>query len=280
MKIKIAQYYFGNDKKYLELANLSKQITANYCNIHGYYHDFKYYNFDNLPNRNNYPADNIAFLFKPQFIYDSLKDCDYLVFIDADGFISNPNIKIEDLIDNQHEIFFDRGNGKVDFLHDFKNLYNHMTICMQKYQNEMTNNWKQFCIDYNKQTGFNFFKMLEHLSIGNRYMNAGLIIIKNTSKMQKMFKLCSESINMFINPDSFTADERTMSFCLTIPEFQNCDAYLPLYTQGHVYGSFENRYDEDKTFLLHCYGPSFSIDYRISVGNQIKHNKWWNNIQK
>ena len=81
MKIKIIQYFIGDDEKYLKLANLSEKITSMYCKIHHY--DFK---FDYIENDNNkFKTKDMMTGYKIHFINDHLQlnDCDYLVFLDG-----------------------------------------------------------------------------------------------------------------------------------------------------------------------------------------------------
>ena len=122
MKIKVIQYLISNDQKYLRLAKLAEKINHNYCKINGY--DFK---FEYKDNESNLDFEATTF-YKILYINENLNDCDYLVFIDADAAISNPTIKIENLIDDKHELFLSRGNDRLYQLITLQNLYNSINI--------------------------------------------------------------------------------------------------------------------------------------------------------
>ena len=99
--------------------------------------------------------------------------------------------------------------------------------------------------------------------------------------MQKFFKLCVENIKYFkSNVDTVGMDGRVISFFLHQDEFNKCDTYLSNYIQGHLCGAFENKFNIDKTFILHNYGNCFTIDQKIDFFKQIKNNKHWSKILK
>ena len=61
---------------------------------------------------------DLIVLYKIKYINEVLNrnENEYVVFFDVDAIPSNPNIKLESLIDEEHEIFVSPGNKYVDYI--------------------------------------------------------------------------------------------------------------------------------------------------------------------
>lgn len=128
MKCKIIQYLVGNDPKYLELAKECEKVNRTYAEHYGYDFVFEYMNGDKVKEQYGKCTSKEIIAYKIKFMYDHLmkNDCDVLMFVDADAAISKPQIKIEDLIDEEHEIYLSRGNERVAQLIHLTNIRNGM----------------------------------------------------------------------------------------------------------------------------------------------------------
>jgi hypothetical protein len=120
MNIKVLHYYTN---EVAELAKLTATNIKAYCNIHGYNHveDTKTYHskntFDTLKHNSKFDS-----------IRANLKDCDYLLWLDADILIMNPDIEIESFISSEASIIqsmYADVAGKTNYFHNgfmlFKN---------------------------------------------------------------------------------------------------------------------------------------------------------------
>lgn len=269
MRIKVIQYLISNDKDYIKLANLTEKINKKYCEINNYEFKFEYINDDK----------NLDFelkaLHKINYINDNLNNCDYLVFIDADAAVVNPNRKIEDLIDNEHELFLSIGNDRVNSISVLQRLTNNLINLFNNNKdmviNELFNNYVH---------KLNLYSDLERLSLGSIFLNEGLIIVKNTDSMKEFFSLCVKFEEYFLNriDRGIQADGAVICFFLQQKKFNPLYTLLGLHAQGSVYGSFENKYDEDKTFILHNFGDIFKPNTKYELINKLLQNKHWKDI--
>lgn len=93
MKIKILHYWTSPSSydKYAELTLLNRQT---YCNLYGY--DLVVDKIDRTP------KEKMKYNGKFKAIIDNLKDCDWLVWADVDLLFTNPEIRIEDMIDDSY----------------------------------------------------------------------------------------------------------------------------------------------------------------------------------
>jgi len=102
MKIKVLSFYTPN----YELGKRTEEYNRKYCEKNGYDFVVKY----NLHNdaHGRHPSWS-----KLPHILESLDDCDYLMWIDADAFFCNPDIRIEKWIDETKDIncSVDPGDG-------------------------------------------------------------------------------------------------------------------------------------------------------------------------
>lgn len=266
-KIKIVQYFIGDNQKYLHLCDIVKQLNVKYCSIHGYEYQFLFLLKPNID----------VIIFKMKYIYEQLlkQDCDYLVFLDADAAVSKPTVKIEELVDFQHELFLSRNNQRYGIINVMVNLYNKLT----KKINDRTG-METLEID---SFGEDIYGECQQLSLSNIHHNEGLYIVKNTPMMRQFFKDCVQFSNFYTGntiKSSQGTDGRTIQYLLQLKKYNSIYTYTPNYTQGGIACSFEFKYDEDKTFVLHNYGYALNIDQKIDQFEQLKNNKWWKEILK
>ena len=121
MRIKVLHYYTSQGG-YRELGELTQLNRAEYCSRH---------NYDLIVDTADYSAEfsNKEILHNTKFlsIRANLNDCDYLVWIDADILIMNPEIKLEEFFTDksithphyrQDNSYCDLHNGLIVFKND------------------------------------------------------------------------------------------------------------------------------------------------------------------
>ena len=273
MKVKIIQYFIGNDKNQLNLCQLTKQLNYKYCSLYNYNYLFSFFSEQEI--KKYYKEVNIktSCIYKLNYIYQQLmkKDCEYLIFLDHDAVVSNPNIKIEDLIDNEHQLFLSRSNIRWDAIYSMVNLYNRMTnIFTSKQIVNMPIN--SFFNDQNcNQCGMLYFQKMIH--------NEGFYIIKNTQRIRQFFKQVVDVAEIFLDNVLNFAPPQESAILIILNKKQYKDLFTFMYdqAQGTIKSGFEFCYDVDKTFILHNYG-AFTIQEKIDSIKQVKTNKWWKPI--
>lgn len=284
MKIKMVSYFVGNDQKYLIYTNICSELNKKYCDLYDYEYQIDYIDKQVVTDYfgMDYPG-NVIF-YKNKFIKDQLdkQDCDYLVFIDADAAVSKPTIKIEDLIDNQHELFLSRGNDKIQHIHSLITSYQKIQDMLKRSQTEQKylekHNYDEILKEYDLYADF------ERLSIGYILFNEGLYVIKNTERTRKFFEeACFIQNNYFYDTypkTEITLEGRSVGIMLMQQRYKNIYTYMFDQAQGGVANSYETRYDVEKTFVIHNYGQALNLDQKIDYVESLKTNKWWKDILK
>lgn len=275
MKLKIVQFYCGNDPTYQELIKVVSELNSKYCEKQGYEYSFDHIerqDVDNYINTNNFRWCINAYKFKVINKHLNENDCDYLVFMDADAVVSNPTIKIENLIDNQHHIFFSRSDSKHDQQLHMVDLAQKMNVIFQK-KLLVTNYFDEFT------DGFYLFHNFERLMVGYLFMNEGFMVIKNDNLMKDFFKDADALVPYFndLKFNTMTTDGRIIHFLTLRNKYRDSWKFMYDYAQGSHASSNEAKYDEDRTFILHDYQIQ-SFDERLNNIKQLKNNKWWNKV--
>ena len=282
-KIKIISYFVGDNPEYLQLVQEAEKLNKKYAELYGYSYVFNY--FDNSVISNYYGECNSKNIcsYKMKFIYDNLikDDCDILVSLDADAVISKPQIKIEDLIDEEHDLFLSRGN---DIFWQNRELKNIVSELYRLFHNNNKRSYDEFWSDIIvKENGNNLYGSLELASMGCFIHNCGLYIIKNTNLMKELFKdiLAFEFImkdNVF--KSAMCLEERCMSFCLLKEKYNKSFTYMYPQVQGAYAGGYQFKYNENNTFILHEYGTATTLKQKLEEVKNVFYNKWWSSIYK
>ena len=276
MNIKFYQYFYYTNKKHLytEMVNWSSCINEKYCQLHGYEYKLDFKECTEITPEFNLLEYSISK--KIELIYNELilSDCDYLVFVDADAAVNNPNIKIEDLINLQpeYELYLSHGNDKIYSIMTVNTLINKLNNVVQQYGGTNNEYWHTIVKEQN------LFRELYGLSCCQYFFNEGLIIIKNTELMRRFWKQCVDFIPLIKArwTDAFLAiDGAVIQETLRLKEFQTCFTFLPDYAQGGVANSFETKYNEDTTFILHNYGDALTLEQKYNMLYNLLLNKHW-----
>ena len=100
MNIAFLQFSNTSSEKYNEMVKVNQSIIKKYCNIHCYD-----YIFENI---HSSMILNDMFFHKFEMILNYIDKYDYLVWIDNDAVPINPNISIEKIIDEKHDVFISK----------------------------------------------------------------------------------------------------------------------------------------------------------------------------
>lgn len=278
MKIKLIQYFVNKNEKYLELCNLSKEINERYAKLHNYDYQLEYITEDEIKKYYNKSDWNEICGYKVKFIQRKLEEqnADYLVFIDADAAVSMPQIKIEQLIDQEHQMFLSRGNEIWLQNWLFTNLHKKLDFLIKN------NVLMKYYYDQSIMKANDMFNVGERLSYGNLMFNQGLFVIKNTPTTRSFFNQCfiNQQVLIKIPYSKMPLDGRSISFTLMQEQYNNIYKFLNQQSQGGFYNSYSTKYNQDHTFLMHNFGSGMNIDQKIAALNKLKTNKHWSLIQQ
>lgn len=276
-----------------DMISLFKELTQKYCDIHNYDFVFKDITANDLmPIIENKKKYNVIFqentdreiwnnisLYKILMTRNELlkNDSEYVVFFDSDMFVSNPNISLDEFIDDNYEFWMSQGNNRYDFPH----LLNDLIKCINLVVND-----KEIIeeIIFDKKNGLNLFKNKFNTNFIQTYkmfyfhlkaFNAACFIVKNTEDMKHFFNmLCDNFYIVNLNDSILANDEFLISTFINSSKIFNKAKYLPFSMIGHVLGIGEFKYDEERSFAQHNYA-CVSIKDRLNLARLIKQNKWW-----
>lgn len=275
MKIKMVQMFIpGQKKDYLKLASVSKEINQKYCNLHGYDYQFVQLKQEQIINQLGGFSWNQMAAYKQKFMLDHLTDCDYMVWIDADAAVSNPNIKIEDLIDDKHDFFLSRGNDQFLQNFIFNTLYDKIHDLLF-HDNRLSTDF----FDEKMLKQYDLFQYLETYSSSCIQFNQGLYIIKNSPIMHQFLEQSWYVVKAYFLDcawSSFSApDGRAIRFLLLQNRYEGIYTYLFDQAQCGIANIGKTKYNVEKTFVLHNWGDATTIEQKIQLLEQLKQNKWW-----
>lgn len=272
MKIKIIQFYCGDDPVYKELVDVVADLNGEYCKRYNYKYCFEHVSredVDNYINTNIFRWNINAYKFKVINDHLRMDDCDYLVYMDADAVVSNPTIKIEDLIDQDHSIFFSRSDSKYDQQMHMIDLGNKLNAVYQQ-RLLQTNYFDEFT------DKFQFYLSFERLMIGYLFMNEGLIVIKNNQLMKDFFTDADKLVPYFndIKYNTMTTDGRIIHFLTLRNKYKDSWTFMYDQAQGSYASRGKSKYNEENTFVLHDYQIQ-SFQVRLEHIKQLRNNQWW-----
>ena len=273
--IKIVQYYVGNDPEYLKLCDASITVNSKYAQAHGYKYSFQMVPEQKLINYYGSVTYQKIIAYKIKLIYDHLmmQDKDVVVFIDADAAVSKATMKIEDLLDDKHEIYLSRGNQKL--------LQAMLLINAKQKLNQLFSTTDVTNMYYEQiMKKYGFFFQFEWLSIGGLMLNGGFIVVKNTPLMRDLFAdaLSFQHLLMDTVYKSKTQDERALGLAILKGKYFDKYTFMYQQAQGGKFNSYGTKYDEEKTFILHNYGKATAMHEKIAAIYNLLNNKWWSQI--
>lgn len=270
MKIKLISWYVLNNPQYKNLIDLSSSINKKYCQLNNYQYYIEQVSKQTIENKFGEINQLKIFSYVYYFIYEQLmkSNDDYLVFLDNDAVVNNPTIKIEDIIDNQHQLFLSKGNTKSDIIKIIINLSN-------EFITKLKNKSQFFNSSITKLLPKEAFNYGWHFMFGDKLHNEGFYIIKNTPLMKELFKQVTINLNLFLK--TIKIQQASLDLLLFDDRYKDKWTFLYDQAQGHKAGSFESYYDQNKTFVMHNYAI-FNCDKKIQFMKQLKKNKWWSKI--
>ena len=274
MKIKLVQYSIGGTDAHKQICDLAKEINSKYCQLHNY--DYHFYDIERQEVSkviNTQGDDRLdALTYRTIFLYNQLmkQDCDYLVYLDTDAIVNKPIIKIEDLIDEQHELFISRFDCRNELAKALSYLYNNLTF-LYHHQQILLKEYPDVILQK-----LDIFRVFESFYYGHLVWNEGFLIIKNSEMMRQFYEkainLTSELIDL--QPSFLPTDSKVFGLLTLKEKYNKKYTYLNDFSQGGYNSQFEARYNEQKSFILHDYLINDRIE-RIEHIKQLKKNKWW-----
>lgn len=277
-KIKIIQYFVGNNEKYLELTHETEALNKKYAELYNYDYEFKYFDESVITNHFGVCTKREIMAYKMKYIYDNLiqNDYDIIVFLDADAAVSKPTITIESLLDDEHDLYVCRGND-IQFQIDAVNtVYNEFNRLFSNAPNRLVNEvWFELL---KKENGNGLYGALDTLASSSYLQNEGFYIVKNTEKMKELFKDIMTA-ELLLQDCCYSSkvelDGRAISLCLLKKKYNSSFTYLYPQAQGAHMGGFHFKYNVNNTFILHEYGSATTLDQKIYVVKALWYNKWW-----
>lgn len=287
-----------NSDMYESLTYIFKDLTNIYCNIHNYDFIFKEIDDNDLTfiidnkkkwsflstlSENQETFENIV-LYKLLLVKNELlkNDSEYVAFFDSDALISNPNISLDEFIDNDHEIWLSLGNHEYDvrqayndLLNTVQNIVNDKDKLNRIISSDLKSGYDSLLKDNNIDLN-DLFKSMSSL-IGK--FNEGFFIVKNTKNMKKLFSLICDHLYLSYNSYTYkniryTSEGYLLQYFLNSPKFYNKFSYMKPFSQGHILGAFTGKYNEERSFIQHNYSV-MKIEDRLKFAQKLKMNKWW-----
>lgn len=284
----------GDYTKIVEFYNL---LVKKYCQLHNYEFEFREINNNDLQDIKQQLTDDWQLLddstiqlktteivlYKLKYVKEVLKrnEDEYVVFFDTDAIPSNPNIKLEEFIDDEHEIFVSPGNKYMDFIsasHQLLPVLSDMCNNKNNLLDLFCNDPTVLCEKIQKEKNINLIAKFEQFVKIFAGFNEGFFIVKNTPKMKKLFSLMCNNYQIGIHRGfNSSADGHLMWYFLTPQYFYSSLKYMKFNCMGHHLGYGPYLYNEDTTFLLHD-SDIISMKDRSKSFEIMIHNKWWTPI--
>lgn len=259
-------------------------LNKKYAEIHNYTYIFnqiklnqKLYEWQDLI----YHEENLnklkAYITRYQLFEKYINDFDYLVYMDSDAVINNPNIKIEDLIDDTHDLFVGPDCGiftiTVHLVQSAVTVINYLRKNNLSYLKDPDKELEQLKIfDIPIKTA------LKNISTNTMGLNSGFMIIKCSDIIKKFLEDYKKYYPVF---QEYFFDQGCLAKMLRTKKYSNILKLLPLTTQGNPYYQHPDFiYNEDKNFICHYYGVNSDLSRLMNHFQSIKNNKWWKNIKE
>ena len=252
-----------------------KEINEKYAKINNYQFIFENFNINDY----HYEWEDLILnefskltYYRFNLIEKYLNNFDYFVWIDSDACICNPNIKIEDLIDNEHDIFISQDGSLLSTT----SWLVQGGFMIQKYLNENKLMYLQNPEeDLSKLKIFNepIINKLRWFVTNPNALNCGFVIYKNSPIIHEFIKDIKKYYVIF---EEVLRDQGGTAVLLRRPKYKNILKLLPLTTQGNPCWRLPDfTYNEDKNFICHFYGLDINENSPINFVKSIENNKWW-----
>ena len=280
MKIKVVQFSNIDD----EVSQLSKEINSRYCELNNYDYEFENFNYEPLKcqsiielaeksdDNDNKANINAITSHKYEIILKDLKKYDYICWIDVDACFNNPYRKIEDLIDEKHELFLSKDSGLIA-----PTIFTiNSAIIIQKFLNENKLNYipdfQFFSKKIKELTKFDILAKMQSTVFNPLGLNTGFMIFRNSNESEIFLEDCKKYHPLF---SAGFYDQDCISFLLQKKKYKDICKILDNKLQGNyaLKSQPEFAYNEDENFILHNYGQPNKV--RIASMKYVKQNKWW-----
>lgn len=288
---------------YESLAGIFRELTERYCSAHGYGFLFREISDSDLEpivrgkgkygflpplDEKQEPFDDII-LYKLLLVRDELLkgDSEYVVFMDADAIISNPNVTLDEFIDGQHEIWLSPGNLEFDIRQAYLRLLKVcQTLASDKAKMGMvvSPDPKRGYEQLREGSGIDLNGIFKSMSSIVGGFNEGFFIVRRTENMKNLFTIVCDHFHFSRNAHTYMnsrygSDGYLLQHFLNTPKFYGSFAYMRPKSQGHALGMFSGKYDEGVSFIQHNYSVVKVAD-RLKLAQKVKANRWWRQFGK
>lgn len=279
MKIKVIQFDTRINNETIEFG---KELNKKYCAINNYDYEFEYFKYDESKYLNIFEFFNgdgykdkrkdffgIAY-HKYELLEQNINNYDYIVFLDSDAVFVNPKIKIEDLLNNQSDIYLSQD---CTILANTFFLYS-ATMQIQQYCNtyycQYIKDFKNFANNTVDDANRSVLRRIGGVWTNPAGINSGFIIMKNSNISKEFLNDCKKYYKLFENA---MEDQGCIAFLLNTKKYKNNWTLLPDYIQGDSFLDHPDfKYDENKNFINHICGGGTKI---LEGFKLVKNNKWW-----
>jgi hypothetical protein len=254
-------------------------INEKYAELNNYSYIFETFNLNNSYEWEDLINDETnlfklkCYFKRYELLEKYFNEFDYLVWLDSDIVINNPNIKIENLIDNEHNLFLCADSG----IFAFTTLLIQAAATLQKYLKD--NNLTYLKDPVNQLQEIKNFgntpilKDLRAIIANPQGLNSGFMIFKTTNLIKDFL---NDFKKYYPLSEHYFFDQGCLSKLLELKKYKNMYKVLPLELQGNPFYKHKDfNYNEDKNFICHYYGENGNTERLLNHINTIKNNKWW-----
>lgn len=289
VKLKIALLQF-DERVDDENIKAGCELNRKYCKLHGYDYIFKalkeedmHHDLDGyLMNEKNAFKLHI-FDYRIYMIEQYMNDYDYLVYLDTDAIISNPTIKIEDIIDSEHEIFLFPDSTRFGITFDIINMANAVIAKCKQMGHVLLDPLNDLqSIKINESTAYEY---ICRFATNPNTLASGVIIVDCHSARLKT--LINDFKRFYPIFDNSLCDQGCLNTLLRRKKYEGMLKMMPAYMHGnpflnktHVPGNEDYEYNENRTFICHFYCNSSKKEECRKYIEDLKNNKWWRSIDE
>ncbi|MBP5531796.1 MAG: hypothetical protein J6Y54_07200 [Lentisphaeria bacterium] len=260
---------------YEKIYSLTSKINKKYCDLNGY--DYQFDILDKSVLTDFVDTSIFRFssgwhwscIYKYQYLLEMLEKSseDYVVYVEYDACFCNDFLRLENYVDDNHDIFCSRCNWSYDIDFWIKNL-NTLINELNSKRNDLFN--------YDRCTDAFLSKdIASRLTFTHNvfFCNEGFFILKNSELAKKFLKAIVKYAPLFYdNTDLMCTESQTLQCIMSKDVFYPHVKILPPKTQGHIYG-WSNQYNEDECLI--CHNSSIDKDTLYQFLQTIAGNKYW-----
>lgn len=284
MKIAMLQFDERVDDENIKAGTALNKV---YCEMHGYDYIFKaitdedmHHDLDDylMDDKNAFKMN--IYDYRIKMIGQYMNDYDYLIYLDTDAIVCNPNIKVEDLIDEKHGMYLFPDSTRFGMTYDIINIANIIVNRCRQTGTVLQNPFKD--LQELKLNEASIYEYICRFATNPETLASGIIIVNcHWDKLKEFINDFNRFYPLF---DNSLCDQGCINVLLRRKKYkdalkimQPCLHGNPFLNKMHVPGNEDYEYDENKTFICHFYSNSGKKNECKKYIEEIKNNKWWNN---